>query len=55
MRRPNKNEFYDEQSDSYDYELYSEAMGDYADEQRDIQLEEKYIKEEDNENRTNSE
>ena len=42
MRRPNREEFYDETTDTYDTEEYDAAMGDYADEQRDIQLEKEW-------------
>lgn len=39
MRKPNLEEFYDETTDTYDFEEYESVMGDYADEKRDEELE----------------
>lgn len=38
MRKPNLEEFYDETTDTYDYEEYESVLGDYADEQRDFEF-----------------
>ncbi len=56
MRQPKLNEFYDETTDTYDYEEYQSVCGDYADSERDRKIEEQWEQEDaDHENRTNSE
>ena len=39
MRKPNLKEFYDDSTDTYDFEEYASVMGDYEDEKRDEELE----------------
>ena len=48
MRKPNRQEFYDETTDTYNGEDYEEALGDYADAQRDEQIERQWEEENNN-------
>ena len=45
MRKPNLEEFYDETTDTYDFEEYSAIMGDYEDSERDREIEERWEQE----------
>ena len=42
MRKPKLSEFYDETTDTYDFEEYEGVMGDYEDSERDAELELQY-------------
>ncbi len=46
MRKPNLKRDFNNEDGSYDYEGYAETMGDYEDAERDRELEERYIQEE---------
>ena len=46
MRKPNIEEFFDEATDSYNYDEYYSVIGDYADEQRDLEIERQWEEEE---------
>ena len=45
MRKPNLEEFYDETTDTYDFEEYESVMGDYEDSERDREIEERWEQE----------
>ncbi len=44
MRKPKISEFYDETTNTYDYDEYEAVMGDYADEMRDDVIEREWDK-----------
>ncbi len=46
MRKPNLKRDFNNEDGSYDYEGYEETMGDYEDAERDRELEEQYIQQE---------
>ena len=45
MRKPKISEFYDDTTDTYDYEEYESVCGDYADEKRDEEIERQWEEE----------